>query len=133
VRYGTLACVAGVVAIATPALVLGQGSNLGSYGAQFVPGAVAGTVSTAGAPVPGLRVVTSAGHTTTTNAQGAYVLYVDAPGLYDVSVSGAGRVAGPVRVAVTMGATTTLNFTSLQVVPRPRRNLPVKPPAPGGP
>ncbi len=110
VRVGTVACVAGVIAFTAPALVLGQGSNLGSYGQQFVPGTIAGKVTAGGAPVAGARVETSAGHFTTTDASGDYTLNVEAGGLYDVSASSGSGTAGPVQVSVTMGSTTTRDF-----------------------
>jgi len=122
----------GVAAVVTPAAAFGQGSNLGSYGAPFVPGSIAGTVTSNGAAVAGARVETTAGQFAFTDARGWYRLYVDAPGLYDVSVASGRRAAGPVQVNVTAGAATPLDFTTLRVVPRPRRSLPGKPPAGGG-
>jgi hypothetical protein len=113
-----------------------QGSNLGSYGTQFVPGAIAGKVTSAGVPVAGALVETNDGHHVTTDANGDYVLYVDASGLYTVRVTTASRKAGPTQVSVTLGATTPLHFTTLKPRPRPRRNLPTTPtapPAPSGP
>jgi hypothetical protein len=133
VQSKVVAGIAGLLAIVVPAVALGQGSNLGSYGAPFVPGGIAGSVTSGGAAVAGARVETTAGQFATTNARGEYVLYVDAPGVYDVSVSSGALAAGPVQVNVTMGAATTLNFGTLKVVPRPRRNLPRKPPAAAGP
>lgn len=123
----------GLAAVVTPAAAAGQGSNLGSFATPFVPGSIAGTVTSNGIAVAGARVETTAGQFAFTNSSGWYRLYVDAPGLYDVKVSSGGRAGGPVQVNVTAGAASPLSFTSLRVVPRPRRNLPGKPPASGGP
>jgi hypothetical protein len=131
-RRAFLVAGAALAALVAPAAATGQGSNLGSYGAPFAPGRIAGTVTSNGVALAGARVETAAGQFAVTDARGAYVLYLDVPGLYDVSVSGAGRAAGPVQVNVTLGATTPLSFTSLRVVPRPRRNLPGGPVAAAG-
>jgi hypothetical protein len=65
----------------------GTGSNLGSYGTNFAPAVLTGQATKAGAPVAGATVSTIAGHTTTTDAQGTYTLYLDAPGIYTVTAS----------------------------------------------
>jgi hypothetical protein len=130
----TAALFTAAAALLAPAGSSAQGSNLGSYATQFVPGAISGKVTSGGVPVAGARVETIDGHLATTNASGDYVLYVDATGLYTVRVTTASRVAGPVQTSVALGATTTLNFSTLRVRPRPRRNLPASPsPPPFGP
>ena len=130
----TGALLTAAAALLAPVAASAQGSNLGTYATQFVPGAIAGKVTSRGVPVAGARVETIDGHLATTNASGDFVLYVDATGLYTVRVTTASRAAGPVQTSVALGATTTLNFTSLGVRPRPRRNLPASPaPQPFGP
>jgi hypothetical protein len=115
-----------------PLTAYGQGSNLGSYGAQFAPGRIAGRVTNSGTPVAGARVETTAGQFAVTDADGRYLIYVDATGIYDVKVTTASRIAGPLPASVAPGATTTLDFTSWRVRQRPRRNLPPPPPLPPG-
>jgi hypothetical protein len=119
-------------ALAAPGRARAQGSNLGSYGAQFVPGVIAGKVTSDGVPVAGARVETIAGQFTTTDANGDYVLLVDLAGIHDVRVTSATRVAGPLPASVTPGATTTLNFTTFRARPRPWRRLPAGAPAASG-
>jgi len=121
-----LAALGLALAVVVPHAATAQGSNLGSYGKQFVPGSIVGKVAVGGIPVAGARVETSAGQFATTDAGGNYVLYVDAAGIYDVSVSSGSRRAGPVQVVVTLGAATTRDFDRLYVV-QPRRLLPKHP------
>ena len=132
--FATVALLTAAGALLAPAGAAAQGSNQGSYAAQLVPGAIAGKVTSRGAPVPGARVETVDGQFATSNASGDYVLYVDATGLYTVRVTSGPSVAGPVQASVALGATTTLNFTSLRVLRRPHRRLPASsPPPPPGP
>jgi hypothetical protein len=120
-----------VAAASAPADLCAQGSNLGSYGKQFVPGSITGKVTAGGVPVVGARVETAAGQFATTNASGSYTLYVDAPGIYEVTVRSNSSGAGPVKVSVTMGAATTRNFDHLIPV-QPSRHLPVAHASAGG-
>ena len=125
---------AAAAALLAPGGAAAQGSNLGSYATQFVPGAIAGKVTSGGVPVAGARVETIDGQVARTDAGGNYVLYVDATGSYTVRVMTARWAAGPVQTSVALGATTTLNFTSLGVRPRPRPPPPARPaPPPPGP
>jgi hypothetical protein len=123
-KLALVASFVGATALLAPGTADAQGSNLGSYGAQFVPGTIAGKVTAGGAPVAGARVETTAGQFATTDASGNYALHVDASGVYDVKVSTATKVAGPVQATVALGSTTVLDFTALRNQRRPRRNLP---------
>lgn len=132
-KHAHLALLSAAAALLASATAAAQGSNLGSYATQFVPGAIAGKVTFAGKPVAGARVETVDGQFARTDASGNYVLYVDATGLYKVTVTTSSRTAGPTQVSVTLGATTTLDFTTLRRRHQPRRGLPSAPPAPPGP
>jgi hypothetical protein len=131
-RRAATAVLFAAATLSAPGSARAQGSNLGSYGAQFAPGVIAGRVSSDGVPVAGARVETVAGQFTTTDANGDYVLLVDLAGIHDVRVTSATRVAGPLQATVTLGATTTLNFTAFRARPRPWRRLPGNTPAPPG-
>jgi hypothetical protein len=88
----------------------GIGSNLGDYGTNFSPAVLSGQVTDGnGNPISGATVSTIAGHTTTTDANGNYTLYLDAPGIYTVTAQHDTNTATKTG-EVFLGTTTTLNF-----------------------
>ncbi|MFQ5859166.1 MAG: carboxypeptidase-like regulatory domain-containing protein [Anaerolineae bacterium] len=95
------------------ALVLARGgSNLGSYATHFSPATLTGQVTSGGSPVAGARVSTTAGHFTTTDVNGDYTLYLDAPGIYTVTAKN-GLETSTQPVEVFLGTTSNLDLATL--------------------
>jgi len=100
-----------LIASLLPISVLaGVRSNLGSYGTHFSPAVLTGQVTdSSGSPVSGATVSTVAGHSTTTDSNGNYTLFLDAGGIYTVTAT-SGSQSSTQQVEVTPGTATTLNF-----------------------